>query len=130
MIKSTVRARSVISTLIRSIRPVWLGIIDQGRLQVEGTPADLKASLGSESINIAFKSQGIADQAKEVLSGLASTIQADRETLRLYLAQAASAVPVVVQRLQQADLDPVAVTLAQPTLNDVFLQVIGQRLQD
>ena len=57
-------------------------------------------------------------------------IQTDRETLRMYLSQAASAVPAVVQRLQQADLEPIEVTLAQPTLDDVFLQVTGQRLQD
>jgi ABC-2 type transport system ATP-binding protein len=48
--------------------------------------------------------------------------------LRLYLSQAASAIPTVINRLQNAGLAPVSLTLTQPTLDDVFLQVTGQRL--
>jgi hypothetical protein len=33
-----------------------------------------------------------------------------------------------MNRLQQADLEPISLTLTQPTLDDVFLQVTGQRL--
>jgi hypothetical protein len=35
----------------------------------------------------------------------------------------------VVERLQQANLEPISLTLTQPTLDDVFLQVTGQALQ-
>ncbi|MBE0689727.1 MAG: hypothetical protein IH587_06345 [Anaerolineae bacterium] len=54
-------------------------------------------------------------------------MQVDRNVLRLYLANAAGAVPAVVNRLQQAGLQPLSLTLTQPTLDDVFLQVTGQR---
>ena len=34
----------------------------------------------------------------------------------------------VMSRLQQINLNPLSLTLTQPTLDDVFLQVTGQRL--
>jgi ABC-2 type transport system ATP-binding protein len=56
--------------------------------------------------------------------------QLDRDVLRLYMENAAQAIPAVMNRLQQADLAPLSLTLTQPTLDDVFLQVTGQRLRD
>ena len=56
-------------------------------------------------------------------------MQIDRETVRLYMDRAAEKVPAVVNRLQQANIELVSLTLTQPTLDDVFLQVTGQRLQ-
>jgi hypothetical protein len=35
----------------------------------------------------------------------------------------------VINRLQQADLSPVSLTLSEPTLDDVFLKVTGQRFE-
>ena len=61
------------------------------------------------------------------VSATTRTFKIDRKTLRLYLENAAQAIPAVVNRLQQAGLDPISLTLTQPTLDDVFLQVTGQR---
>jgi ABC-2 type transport system ATP-binding protein len=105
-----------------------VAIIDQGQIVAEGTPAQLKAGVGSESINVAFDSRETAEKATHALNDMGN-IQADRDTVRLYLPQAAAAIPAVVSRLQQANLNPISLTLTQPTLDDVFLQVTGQRLQ-
>jgi len=51
--------------------------------------------------------------------------QVDRRTLRLYQANAANAIPNVVNRLNEVGLNPISLTLTQPTLDDVFLQVTG-----
>ena len=48
----------------------------------------------------------------------------------IYLDHAAQAIPSVVNRLQQVKLNPISLTLTQPTLDDVFLQVTGQRLEN
>ena len=48
--------------------------------------------------------------------------------VRLYMSQAAQTIPAVVNRLQAASLNPISLTLTQPTLDDVFLQVTGQRI--
>jgi hypothetical protein len=54
--------------------------------------------------------------------------QLDRDMLRLYLSRAAESIPAVINQLQKVGLAPVSLTLTQPTLDDVFLQVTGQRL--
>jgi ABC-2 type transport system ATP-binding protein len=105
-----------------------VAIIDRGRIATEGSPARLKAALGGESINLLFDSRQTAERALAELEGMGDRLQLDRDVVRLYLDRAAGAIPAVVNRLQQAAIDPVSLTLTQPTLDDVFLQVTGQRL--
>ncbi len=106
-----------------------VAIIDQGKIVAQDSPTQLKAGVGTESINLAFEDQDRAQQASASLGDLAQRVQADRDTVRLYLPQAAQTVPAVVDRLQQAQLQPLSLTITQPTLDDVFLQVTGHRLK-
>jgi ABC-2 type transport system ATP-binding protein len=106
-----------------------VAIIDKGKIVAEGSPAKLKAAIGSESINLAFDDQETAGRAIQALTDITDQVQADRDTVRLYVEKAAQVVAGVIERLQRANLEPIAVTITQPTLDDVFLQVTGQRLQ-
>jgi len=106
-----------------------IAIIDQGKLQAQGVPAQLKAALGLESINVVFEDRNTAERAGQHLADITDRTQTDRNTVRLYVNQAAETIPLVVNRLQQSSLNPISITLTQPTLDDVFLQVTGQRLQ-
>lgn len=105
-----------------------VAIIDRGQIQTEGSPVKLKAAVGNESINLAFEHREIAERARAELEDLAERIQSDRDVVRLYVSQAAERIPAVVNRLQQLKLNPISLTLTQPTLDDVFLQVTGERL--
>jgi ABC-2 type transport system ATP-binding protein len=107
-----------------------VAIIDKGELRVEGSPAKLKASVGNEAINVAFEDADSAEKAAAELSELANRIQVDRATVRLYMSQAAQTIPAVVSQLQALGLQPISLTLTQPTLDDVFLQVTGERLEN
>jgi ABC-2 type transport system ATP-binding protein len=104
-----------------------VAIIDNGQIAIEGAPARLKAELGGESINLLFGDRQGAELARAELSDLGDSLKLDRDVLRLYLNQAAQAIPTVMNRLQGADIEPLSLTLTQPTLDDVFLQVTGQR---
>lgn len=104
-----------------------IAIINRGKIAVEGKPNDLKAQIGGEAINLTFADNGSAEKAVEVVSDMGGKTQIDGEILRLYLSNAAAAIPAVVNRLQTANLNPVSLSLTQPTLDDVFLQVTGQR---
>lgn len=106
-----------------------VAIIARGKLAAQGSPAQLKAAQGAESINLVFDSRQLAEQAAGQIGDMAQRVQVDRDTLRVYLEHAAQAIPSVVNRLQQAGLNPISLTLTQPTLDDVFLQVTGQSLQ-
>jgi ABC-2 type transport system ATP-binding protein len=105
-----------------------IAIIVDGKIVTEGSPAKLKASMGEESINLVFGSAELAERGRSALSPLGDRIQLDRDTVRLYLSEAAMSIPNVIQHLQQVGLTPSSLTLTQPTLDDVFLQVTGQRL--
>jgi ABC-2 type transport system ATP-binding protein len=104
-----------------------IAIIDRGKIAVDGKPADLKASMGTESINVVFEDETRAEQAQKILKPLSTQTQLDNKVLRLYMGQAAQSVPSVVTQLENAGLRPTSLTLSQPTLDDVFLKVTGQR---
>jgi ABC-2 type transport system ATP-binding protein len=106
-----------------------IAIINSGKIVVEGTPAELKAQMGTESINLTFNDTATVEQASNHLADIVERRQADGKTLRLYLQNAAAAVPAVVSRLQSTDTPLVTLTLTQPTLDDVFLKVTGSRLE-
>jgi ABC-2 type transport system ATP-binding protein len=105
-----------------------VAIIVGGKIAVEGSPAKLKAGLGEESLNLVFETPEIALKGQSVMQQFSDRIQLDRDTVRLYLDKAAESIPAVISQLQQVALSPLSITLTQPTLDDVFLQVTGQRL--
>ena len=107
-----------------------VAIIDKGRIAVQGSPSRLKGAVGNESINLAFEDRAVAESALAHLNGYSQRAQIDRDVLRLYMENAAEAIPSVVNRLREAAINPISLTLTQPTLDDVFLQVTGQRLRD
>ncbi len=106
-----------------------IAIIDRGKIMIEGSPAKLKADMGTESINVAFGERESAEKARNQLIPIANRVQIDRNTVRLYINNAAEQISGVVKRLAAAELSPISLTLTQPTLDDVFLQVTGQRLK-
>lgn len=106
-----------------------IAIINDGKIAAEGSPEELKAAFGAESINIKLDSPDLALRAAQQLQPLAEKIQNDRNNVRVYLPQAAQAVPRVVNTLRSAEIDLVSLTLSQPTLDDVFLQVTGSRIE-
>lgn len=106
-----------------------IAIIDRGKIAAEGQPEELKAQVGGEAINVTFHNTDEVEQARDTLSYMAERVQIDRNTLRLYLKKSAAAVPAVVNRLQSEGIEMASLTLTQPTLDDVFLQVTGQRYE-
>lgn len=104
-----------------------VGIINHGKLQVEGAPEALKAQIGGESINLTFSDSEASQRASHAIADMAQQIQLDQQTLRLYLSEAARVVPTVISRLEAQNLRPISLTLSRPTLDDVFLQVTGER---
>lgn len=105
-----------------------IAIINQGRIVAEGSPAKLKAGLGSESINLVFDAPAQAAQALQVLNGFSEDARVDRDVLRIYAEKAAEKIPAVLNQLKAAELEPLSLTLTQPTLDDVFLQYTGQSM--
>lgn len=107
-----------------------IAIINKGVIVTEGQPDALKAALGRESINVVLKSSEAAEASAERLGDMFDRTQVDRRTVRLYRASAAEAVPAVINRLTDAQIEVVSLTLSQPTLDDVFLKATGERFEN
>ncbi|TFH37823.1 MAG: ATP-binding cassette domain-containing protein, partial [Anaerolineales bacterium] len=107
-----------------------IAIIDQGKIQVQGSPSKLKASVGTESVNLSFEDRQTAERALKTLAAAYPGSKLDRDMVRMYVSGAAALIPQILNQLQAIDLNPTSLTLTQPTLDDVFLKVTGQSLVD
>ena len=103
-----------------------VAIMSRGRIVASGAPEALKAALGAESIVLEFADRTSAERAAMELAPRAQHVTHDQQTVRLYLPDAARAVPAVVGALSELGLPPQRLTLARPSLDDVFLQATGE----
>jgi ABC-2 type transport system ATP-binding protein len=107
-----------------------LAIIDGGRIVVEGTPAQLKAEMGHDVVSIALDgADRLATEA--ALAGLPGLerVVTEPHGLALYVENGAGSIVEIVRRLEAGQVEVGAISVARPTLDDVFLQATGRRLE-
>lgn len=106
-----------------------VGIISQGKLAAEGTPGDLKRSIGSDVIIV--RVEGNPEAASMAVRNIRNVEQV--ETSGSELTISVSNGPELVGRiaiaLNEAGVEVSEITLRTPTLDDVFLQVTGERMK-
>ena len=107
-----------------------LAIIDDGRIVAEGTPERLKAEIGHDVVSVTLAG---ADprRTEEALRGLAGLerVVAEPDALALYVDDGAGSVAEIVRRLDRDGLSVGAISVARPSLDDVFLKATGRRLE-
>jgi ABC-2 type transport system ATP-binding protein len=107
-----------------------VGIINQGRLAVEGTPAELKRTVGTDLI--VTQIEGDVGAALEATHGIEKVelVEAHGNELTISVSNGAELISSVALALNQSGVTVREITLRTPTLDDVFLQVTGGRMQD
>jgi ABC-2 type transport system ATP-binding protein len=107
-----------------------LAIIDDGRIVAEGTPERLKADIGHDVVSVSLNGADLAatEAALAGLTGLERMV-AEPGALALYLDDGASSIAEVVRRLDRDRIQVGAISVARPSLDDVFLQATGRRLE-
>ena len=107
-----------------------VGIIDRGRLAAQGTPEDLKRARGSDLI--IARLEGDPQAAVKALNDMESVagLEVHGQELTLSVSNGAALISSVALALDQVGVGVQELTLRTPTLDDVFLQVTGARLQD
>jgi ABC-2 type transport system ATP-binding protein len=105
-----------------------LAIVDQGKIVTEGTPDELKAQLHGDAVTLELAVGTDTDTAKSVAveRGLLSDVAVDGLTLRGRSADGAGAVPALLAALESAEVTAVSVTVARPSLDDVYLRYTGR----
>ena len=107
-----------------------VGIINRGRLMAEGTPADLKRSLGNDVI--IAQVDGQAEQARDAVLNLEGVVGVDAagSDVIIQASNGAAVISSVALALNERRVAVREITLRTPTLDDVFLSVAGARMEE
>jgi ABC-2 type transport system ATP-binding protein len=106
-------------------------VIDHGRVIAEGTPAELKADLGTTVISVTFPDAATAHQAEGLLVGMSSKPPlVDNATIELTVEEGPRIAADVLRTLDQNGVTVAGLALREPSLDDVFLSLTGHRAED
>jgi ABC-2 type transport system ATP-binding protein len=104
-------------------------VIDHGTVIAEGTSSELKGRLGATVIEVDFTGHDDATRAATRVEPLGA-VTVEGQHLRLSVADGAAAMLEVVRTLESEQIQPVAMALREPTLDDVFLNLTGHAAED
>jgi ABC-2 type transport system ATP-binding protein len=105
-----------------------VGIIDHGRMVAEGTPGDLKRSVGSDLI--IARVEGEAERVVSAIDAIPGVQSAEAHGNELVIAtdNGSAAISPVAVALAACEVRVRDLTLRTPTLDDVFLDLTGTRI--
>jgi ABC-2 type transport system ATP-binding protein len=109
-----------------------LAIIDGGRIVATGAPDELKGQLRGDVVSVELSNHGRTSEAELVLRGQeeVSGVMVDGKRLFAQVAHGARAVPALLAALEKAGLDVAQVSLARPSLEDVYLTATGHAYRE
>ncbi|MEJ7585000.1 MAG: ATP-binding cassette domain-containing protein, partial [Acidimicrobiales bacterium] len=105
-----------------------IAIIDGGRIVREGRPTDLKAAVGSATLVVPVD-PGQCETAAAVLAGFGPERPAAQGLLAVGLQGGAGQMAEVVLALDGVGITVASMELHNPTLDDVFADATGRRLE-
>jgi ABC-2 type transport system ATP-binding protein len=108
-----------------------IGIIDRGLIVGEGTPAELKASVGGQTLSLRYAPQSSSELLPRVRASLLArddvlAVVASGSELSVEVEDAAAVAPELLRVLQHEWAAPQALSIKQPTLEDVYLRSTGR----
>jgi ABC-2 type transport system ATP-binding protein len=105
-------------------------VIDTGRTIAEGTPAELKAQIGGDRLDVVVpEGENLATVADMVARATNAEATSEHEARRVSVpvAHRVTALTEVVRALSEAGVAVDDIGLRRPTLDDVFLELTGRR---
>jgi ABC-2 type transport system ATP-binding protein len=107
-----------------------VGIIDRGRLVAEGTPQALIEQMGADTILV--RGRGNQGGFVETVKGLSfvQAVSVGRTVIQIGVDSGSKRLAEVVSQATGNDFIVEDITVAKPTLGDVFLKYTGRRLRD
>jgi ABC-2 type transport system ATP-binding protein len=109
-----------------------LAIVDKGKIVAEGSPEELKSALKGDTIHIELARPEEMPRACGILARIAELREVANEARLLYARAdyGAAAVPIALAALESAGVKTSAVTVARPSLDDVYLRYAGRAFRD
>jgi ABC-2 type transport system ATP-binding protein len=106
-------------------------IMDAGKIVAQGSPAELKSQIGTDVVTVRIdggeEELARAETSVRQLEGVDEVRIVD-DAIIVYVPDGAAAIARIVLLLDGASLIAREVTLAKPTLDDVFLRATGHHL--
>ena len=108
-----------------------VAIVDRGRVVATGTPDGLKAELRGDAVVVELAGPANRMDAEVALLGAGlREITVAGHSLRARVDDGAHAVPTVLAALGSAGVEVAAITVARPSLDDVYLRHTGHTLTE
>ena len=110
-----------------------MAIVDQGKIVAQGSPEELKSELHGDAVHIeldAIETNGRVTAALADLGDVRDVVVEHGRLLHARADNGARAVPVMLQALEAHGVPVVSVTVARPSLDDVYLKYTGRRFED
>ncbi|NYF14622.1 ABC-2 type transport system ATP-binding protein [Pseudoclavibacter sp. JAI123] len=106
-----------------------ISVIDAGSIVAEGTAAQLKARAGGASIDLVLESSEDGHRALDLITTVSGGASIDDRGVRITAKapRGSHDLSTVLRALEDADIATSEAALRQPTLDEVFLQITGQR---
>ncbi len=109
-----------------------VAIMDHGKILALDTPAALKRSVGADTI-VTLRAEGDMDELarslRSAIDEVTNTRAVDRG-LELHVREAQRLVPRVVAAAEQAGFELADLSVAEPSLETVFIELTGKELRD
>ncbi len=107
-----------------------LAIIDAGEIVAAGTPESLKAEIGKDVVSVELHGAD-AERTQQVIGELPGLdrVIAQQDALALFVDDGAASIAQIVRRLDTADVEVGSISVSRPSLDDVFLEATGRRLE-
>jgi ABC-2 type transport system ATP-binding protein len=109
-----------------------VAIMDHGRILALGTPAALKQSIGADTV-VTIKAAGDLDRLAEQLGADIDGVTRTRPVeggIQLHMQGSDRLIPRIVLAAERGGFDLADVSVAEPTLETVFINLTGKELRD
>jgi ABC-2 type transport system ATP-binding protein len=109
-----------------------VAIMDRGRIVAQGSPAALKATVGADVVTVHIEGDEThVARAQDVLRRLdgAAEVHGVDDGVVVYVRDGGSALARIVLLLDEASIQTREISIAQPTLDDVFLRKTGHHME-
>lgn len=106
-----------------------IAIIDHGKIIVVGTPTELKDSLGGDIITVAIREKvDITELVKKI--NHVKDVKKENGLYRIKSENGEITAPLIIETLRKQGHVVTRLSLAKPTLNEVYLQYTGKSMRD
>ncbi|MDT0307440.1 ATP-binding cassette domain-containing protein [Streptomyces sp. DSM 44917] len=111
-----------------------VSVIDRGRRVAEGTPDELKSTLGADRIDVVVRDPGRLEAAAAVVGMAArapeTATDPDRRLVSAPVADRMAALTETVRALEAAGIEAEDIAIRRPTLDEVFLSLTDAHAAD